>query len=286
MVAGGGHRRPVGLVGVLRGRLTACMARPCYAVGCLQKHARDVCGAFEEVAGGRHRRPVGLVGVLHGHSMACMACPCYAIGSLQKHADDVGRGMTSPPLDCTHGRTTSGVTCHHRLWTAHSVKRRLVWHVIIAVGQHTRSNDVGRGMISPLLECTHGRTTSGVAYHHRRWTAHSVGNTGRGMKSPPLDSTHGRMTSVMAFRHRLWAAHTVKQRRAWHDITALGQHTQSDDVEHGMTSPPLDSTHGRQRRAWHDITALGQYTQLDDVGRCMTSPPLDSTHGRTTSGMA
>ena len=80
---------------------------------------------------------------------------------------NVGRGMTSPPLDCTHGRTTSGVTSHHRLWTTHSVERRLVWLVIIAVGQHTRSNDVGRGMISPPLECTHGRTTSGVACHHR-----------------------------------------------------------------------------------------------------------------------
>ncbi|KAK6796136.1 hypothetical protein RDI58_003837 [Solanum bulbocastanum] len=29
--AGGRHGRPVGLVGVLRGRLMACMACPCYA---------------------------------------------------------------------------------------------------------------------------------------------------------------------------------------------------------------------------------------------------------------
>ncbi|KAK6772629.1 hypothetical protein RDI58_030156 [Solanum bulbocastanum] len=39
--AGGRHGRPVGLVGVLRGRLMACMACPCYAVGRLQKHADD-----------------------------------------------------------------------------------------------------------------------------------------------------------------------------------------------------------------------------------------------------
>ena len=153
--------------------------------------------------------------------------------------------MTSPPFDCTHGRTTSGVTCHHSLWTAHSVERRLVWHVIIAVGQHTRSNDVGRGMISPPLECTHGRTTSGVALHHRPWTAHSVGNVGRGMKSPPLDSTHGHTTSCMAFHHRHWAAHTVKRRWAGHDITAFGQHTRSNDVGRDMSSTPLDSTLGR-----------------------------------------
>ena len=53
-----------------------------------------------------------------------------------------------------------------------------------------------------------------------------------------------------------------------------------------MTSPPLDSTHGRQRRAWHAITVLGQHTQSDDVGRDMPSPPFDSTHTRTTLGVA
>ena len=43
--AGGRRGRPVGLVGVLRGRLMACMARPCYAVGRLQKHVGDVDGS-------------------------------------------------------------------------------------------------------------------------------------------------------------------------------------------------------------------------------------------------
>ena len=171
--AGGRQRRPVGLVGVLRGHLMACMARPCYAVGSLQKHACDVCGETEAKAGRRQGRPVGLVGVLHRHSMACMACPCYAVGSLQKHSNVIGRGMTSPPLDCTHARQLRA------------------WHDITALGQHTRS------------------ATSGIARHQLPWTAHTVSNDGRRMTSPPLDSTHG------------W------QRRAWHDITALGQHTQS-----------------------------------------------------------
>ena len=58
------------------------------------------------------------------------------------------------------------------------------------------------------------------------------------------------------------------------------------NVGQGMTSPPLDITHGRQRRAWHAITALGQYTRSDDVRSGMTSPPLGSTHDRTTSGLA
>ena len=121
-----------------------------------------------------------------------------------------GHGLQNTPLDGKHGRTTFGMTCHHRLLTAHTVERCRVWLYITALGLHAWSDDVGRGMTSP-----------------------------------PLDSTHGRMTSAEACHHRLWAAHTVRLRRAWHDITALGQHTRSDDVSHGMTSPPLGSTHGR-----------------------------------------
>ena len=125
-VVGGRHGRPLGLVGVLRGRLTACMSRPCYALGRQQKHASDICGETEAKAGERQGRPVGLVGVLHGHSMSCMTRLCYAVGSLQKHADDVGRGMTSPPLDSTHGQ------------------QRRAWHDdITALGQHTRSATLG-----------------------------------------------------------------------------------------------------------------------------------------------
>ena len=153
----------------------------------------------------------------------------YAITALGQHtwSDDVGRGTTSPPLGSTHGQPSSGMALHHCFWTAHTVKRRQAWHVIIAFGQHTRPNDIGCGM-----------------------------------KSPPLDSTH----------YRQW--------RAWHAITALGLHARSDNIGRGMTSSPLDSTHGRQRRAWYAITALGQHTWSDDVGRGMTSPPFDSTHGR------
>ena len=153
--------------------------------------------------------------------------------------------MTSPPLDRTHFRTTSGVACHHRLWTAHMVERCRAWHAIIAFRLHIRSDDIVRGMTSSPLGSTHGRTTSGVACHHRLWTAHTVErrrawhaiiafgqhtrskDVGRGITSPPLESTHKRMTSGVACHHRLWAAHTIERRFAWHDITALGQHTWS-----------------------------------------------------------
>ena len=129
---------------------------------------------------------------------------------LHARLDYVGRGMTSPPLDSTHTRTTSAMACHHRLWAAHTVEQRRAWHAIIALGRQTRSNNVRRDMPSPPLDSTHGRTTSGVACHHR-----------------------------------FWAARTVERHRACHDITAFGQHTRSDDVGHKKPSPPLDSTHGR-----------------------------------------
>ena len=111
------------------------------------------------------------------------------------HSNDVGRCMPSSPLDSTHGRTTLGVACHHRLLAAQTVERRQAWLAIIALGWQTRSDDVRRYMPSPPLDSTHGRTTSGVACHHI-----------------------------------LWAAHTLKRRRVWHAIIAYGKHTRSNDV--------------------------------------------------------
>ena len=96
----------------------------------------------------------------------------------------------------------------------------------------------------------------------------------------------------------------VGLRRAWHDITALGQHTLSNDVGHGMPSSPLGSTYSgttsgvachhrlweahtvERRRAWHAIIALGWKTRSNDVRRGMPSSPLGSTNGQTMSGVA
>ena len=199
----------------------------------------------------------------------------HAIRALghQTRSNDVGRGMPSPPLSSSHGRTTSGVACYHGLWTAHTVEqrrawaytverrrawnaiiafgladtvgRRWAWKAIIALGWQTRSNDIG------------------VACHHRIWTTHTVSRRrawhaiiafgqhtrldgiGRGMPSPPLDSTHGRTTSGVACHHRLWEAQAVERRRAWHAIIAFEQHKRFNDVGHGIKSPPLDYTHRR-----------------------------------------
>ena len=154
--------------------------------------------------------------------------------------------MTSLLLDSTHGRKTSGVACHHRLWAGHMVGLRPAWQNIIALGQHTRSNDVGRGMPASPLDSTHTV--------ERRWAWNNITafgqhtrskNVGRDMPSPLFDSTFRRTSSGVACHHRRWAAHMVKRCQVCHDITTLGLHARSDDVEHGMTSPPLDSTHGR-----------------------------------------
>ena len=176
--------------------------------------------------------------------------------------------MTSPPLDSTHG------------W------QRRAWHHITAIGKHTRSDDIERGMASLPYDSTHGQTMSGVARHHRLLTAHTVAkrrawhaiiafglhtqsnNVGRGMPSSPLGSTNGRTTSSVASHHHFWTAHTI------------------NNVERGMRSLPLESTHGRQRRAWHDITVVGQHTRSEGVGRGMPSSPLDGKRGRTTLGVA
>ena len=64
------------------------------------------------------------------------------------------------------------------------------------------------------------------------------------MPSPPFDSTHDRTTSGVAYNYRLKAAQTIKQRQAWHDITALGLHARSDYVGTDLTSLTLDNTHG------------------------------------------
>ena len=125
-------------------------------------------------------------------------------------SDYVGRDITSPSLKSTHGRTTLGVACHHRLLAAQTVERRRTWHGILALGRQTRSDDVRRYIPSPPLDSTHGRQMSGVALHHRPWTARMVG-----------------------------------RRRAWYDITALRRHTRSNDVGCDMPSPPLDNTLSR-----------------------------------------
>ena len=145
----------------------------------------------------------------------------------QTRSNDVKRDMPSPPLDSTHGRTMSGVACHHRLWTPHTVKRRRAWHASIAFGQHTIERRPAWHDITSFGQPTRSNDVK------------------RDMPSPPLESTHGRTTSGVACRHHLWAAQTVERRRTWYDMIALGLHARSNNVGRGMRSSPLGSTNSR-----------------------------------------
>ena len=92
-----------------------------------------------------------------------------------RQSNSVLCGMPSSPFGSTHGRTASGVACHHRPWTIKTVGRHRAWHAIIALGQNTRSDGVGHGMSSSPLDNTHRRTTLGLACHHPPWAAQIFG---------------------------------------------------------------------------------------------------------------
>ncbi|TMW81519.1 hypothetical protein EJD97_009164 [Solanum chilense] len=153
-----------------------------------------------------------------------------------------------------------------------------------------------------------------MACPHRVWAEHIIVDVTRGIPSMPLCSTHGRAMSDVRCHHcpgqhtrsnnfglemtsRHWTGYIVTERRAWHDIIVFGQHTQTNNIGCGMSSSPLESTHGLATLtvACHHgpWTTLGvacphlpsQHTRLDDVGRGMLSSPLDRTQDLTILGV-
>ena len=67
---------------------------------------------------------------------------------LHTRMNNVGRGIPLSPMDCTHGKTTSGVAGHHSSWTTHTVGQRRAWLNIIALGKQKWLNDFKRDMTS------------------------------------------------------------------------------------------------------------------------------------------
>ena len=149
--------------------------------------------------------------------------------------------MQSSPLSSTDSHTRSSVACHHRPRAVNIVRKCRAFHAIIALGQHTRSNDIGRGLSSSRLEIIHGQMTSHVACFHRPWAAHASGRNrewnarmdlgqharsddiGHGVPLSPLEITYCRTTSGVICHHRPLAARTVRRRRASHAIISLRQ---------------------------------------------------------------
>ena len=188
---------------------------------------------------------------------------------------------------------TSGVACHHRLWETYTVELRRAWHDITSFRQHTRSNDVVRGMPSSPLGSTHGRTTLDVACQHRLKAAPTVerhralhditafgqhtrsNDVGRDMQLPPLDNTHGRTASGVAFHRRPLMAYTVERRRAWNAIISFGQYARSTSSGMACYHGPWTPHTIERSRSSHAIIALERKTRLNDVGCGMPSSPLD-----------
>ena len=179
----------------------------------------------------------------------------HAVITLGQHTrwEDVRCGMTSSPLDNIQDRSTSGVACNYCLWPIHIVRIRRVWmpsslldsihrieqcwawHAVIALGQHTRSDNLWRGMLLSPLDTIHGWMMSGMECHHRLWKAHTVERCRHGTPSSPFDLTEGRKMSGMVYHYYPSATHTVRRSRAL------------------IPSFPLGSTYGHTTLgvAWH-----------------------------------
>ena len=135
-----------------------------------------------------------------------------------------------------------------------------MWLAIIALGQHTRSGNIKRGMPKYHLDNTHGLMTSCMAYIIDLGQHIRSDEVGYGMASSSLDCTHGPTMLGVACNHGLQNAQMVGRRRAWHAIVALGQYIGSNDVGHGMPSLTLENTHDRRHQALPAIKALAKYT--------------------------
>ena len=149
-------------------RLTEYMfrlRRPWHSIMALVQYTRS-----DDVKSGMTSLPLDII----YHVGLCRAC--HAIISLGKHTrkNDDGHVIFSSPLECTQGRTASGVKCHHCTLDRTHGRTTSTWHTIIALGLHTRINDVERGIPSSPLCSTHGGTTSGMACHHRLCIAQTV----------------------------------------------------------------------------------------------------------------
>ena len=152
----------------------------------------------------------------HGQTTLDMSCH-HRLGYIT-HSNDVQCGMLAWSLGSTHDLTTSSVACHYRPWTSHMIRPCQVWHAIITLRQHTRSDEVRRGMLSRFLT-THmvgllGAWHAIIAFEHPK----RMNNVESCMQSLPLCNTQGRMTSVKACHNRPWIAHTIGRRQAWNVI--------------------------------------------------------------------
>ena len=159
---------------------------------------------------------------IHGQTTLGMAMPSFLFGTTQGRTTSVVT-MPSSHLDCTHNQETLGMACHHGSLKAYTIGRRWEWYVIIALGQHTRSNDlrhhtrsddIGRKIAIIILGQNTQSDDISVAGHHRPWTAYARSdNVGCGMQSSPLYIIQDWTKSGLASHHFPWKANMIVRHR-------------------------------------------------------------------------
>uniref|UniRef100_A0A494G8J5 Uncharacterized protein n=1 Tax=Solanum lycopersicum TaxID=4081 RepID=A0A494G8J5_SOLLC len=171
---------------------------------------------------------------------------------------------------------------YHLPMNEHMIGQRRALHANMALGKHTRSNDVWHSIPSFPLGSIRRQTMSDDTCHLCPWTAHMVNGVGRVIHYRPLTTYK--------------AAHAVGRRKAWHSIITIRQHKRSNNVIFDMPSSTLDSTRGgktlsvayhnclwiaymvRLRRAWNANMAVAPHTRSDYVRHGRHSSPLGSIH--------
>ena len=101
----------------------------------------------------------------------------YAIIALGLHtwSVNIGCGMPTWALGRINGRKTSGVTCHHRPFAAHTIRFFRAWHAHMVLGQHTQSSDIDCCIPSSTLGSILFQMMSGVAGPHGPLATHTFG---------------------------------------------------------------------------------------------------------------
>ena len=93
----------------------------------------------------------------------------------------IGCNILSSPLERIYDKTMSIMEHYHLPITEHMIGQRRALHANMALGKHTRSNDVGHSIQSYPLGSTHREMMSDMTCHLFPWTAHMVNGVGRGM---------------------------------------------------------------------------------------------------------
>ena len=116
----------------------------------------------------------------------------------------IGCDILSSTLKRIHDQTMSIMAYYHLPMTEHMIGQRSALHANMALGKHTRSNDVGHSIPSFPLGSTRRQMMSDMTCHLCPWTAHMVNGVRHGMPLLPFDNIHGKNTSGVSCHHCSW----------------------------------------------------------------------------------